>query len=242
MHPLDGAYIRLDRAEEHLTQLKTLIEIFVDGEYDLAREKEKLDSERAKPAFRLRTGDSQIPLKIPVLVGEIAYNLRATLDYLVYELAILDSGSTQNGTQFPICDAPDAFRRRRKTFLNGINDTHAAAIETLQPYGAGSWKHPFRLLRTISNPDKHRHLVIHKQQGSGWGAGSEDPAYLAKYPTDVKGIIVHTEVEEPGRPTVYMRLHYTIFVAFDSGLSVIDTLEEIKTKVDQTLGDFKPGF
>jgi hypothetical protein len=43
-----------------------------------------------------------IPEEISIVVGEICYNLRAALDYLVYELARLDSGCIQNGTQFPI--------------------------------------------------------------------------------------------------------------------------------------------
>src|ERR1700686_3658618 len=79
MHPLDGAYIRLDRAKEHLAELRTLIDAFVDKEYELyelIRQKERLDSERAKPPFRLRTGDSPIRLRFSVLVGETAYNLQ----------------------------------------------------------------------------------------------------------------------------------------------------------------------
>jgi hypothetical protein len=39
-----------------------------------------------------------------------------------------------------------------------------------------------------------------------------------------------------------MRMHYTLSVAFESGLPVIDTLEEIAAKVADTLANFKPDF
>jgi hypothetical protein len=38
------------------------------------------------------------------LVGEICYNLRSALDYLVFELAKHDSGTRQENTQFPIAE------------------------------------------------------------------------------------------------------------------------------------------
>ena len=50
-----------------------------------------------------------IPAMLGILIGETIYNLRAILDYLVYELAILDSGQIQKGTQFPIEDTESEF-------------------------------------------------------------------------------------------------------------------------------------
>jgi hypothetical protein len=40
----------------------------------------------------------------------------------------------------------------------------------------------------------------------------------------------------------YVQVHFAFFIAFDDGLPVLDTLEEIKTRVAQVLADFKPEF
>jgi len=73
-------------------------------------------------------------IRFGTLVGEITYNLRCALDYLIYALAVLDSGSDEKGTQFPILDAAKDFAGRGKTMLKGLNAAHVAAIERLQPY------------------------------------------------------------------------------------------------------------
>jgi hypothetical protein len=76
---------------------------------------------------------------------------------LVYELAICDSGGIRR-TQFPIEKNAAAFaaRRRPGNFLDGINNAHVAAIETLQPYLGCTWT---AALQDISDSDKHRTLV-----------------------------------------------------------------------------------
>src|SRR5207244_3188884 len=107
-HPLDGAFQRVSRAGEHLEQLKREIEAFRHHQRQLvlfdfqSRSKEDLLGDGTEVAP---------PLLFSILIGEVCYNLRAALDYLIYELAILDSGSPQEGTQFPIDDAEDLFKR-----------------------------------------------------------------------------------------------------------------------------------
>src|SRR5689334_11619575 len=88
-----------------------------------------------------------------VVVGEIVYNLRAALDYLVYVPAEQDSGARQSGTQFPIEDSQQGFTAHRPTRLKGVSDEHAAVIRQFQPYRGCEWT---RTLRDLSNPDKHR--------------------------------------------------------------------------------------
>ena len=96
-------------------------------------------------------------MRFGVLIGEIFYNLRCASDYLVFELAKLDSGMEQNGTQFPIVDTKKDFEGRVKgPWLRGIKTAHVAEIERLQPYNGCTWT---KRLRECSNPDKHRHLV-----------------------------------------------------------------------------------
>jgi len=100
-HQLDGAFARVNRAAVHIAELKATIDVFRQAYHDAVASQFDADlpdqsefSPKPVPA----------PEQIGILVGEICYNLRASLDYLVYELAILDSGAVQDNTQFPIYD------------------------------------------------------------------------------------------------------------------------------------------
>lgn len=241
-HPLDGAYARLDRAMEHLTALKKIAGDFIDHEYEIAESTAQFDPPNQPPGLIgpvITRPESPVPLKVSILIGEIVNNFRSALDYLIYELAILDSGSVQSGTQFPIEDAPTGFQGRRKSFLKGVSDSHTASIERLQPYNGVDWT---RRLRAVSNPDKHRHLTM-QQHNSGVALTSGyDPAQVHPAP-GVKGLFILFMVPDPKSPTpMHVQFHITFFIAFDDGMPIIETLEQMQTEVANTLANFKPEF
>src|SRR5262249_11398095 len=92
---LHGADIRVQRADDHLKELKRL-------EAGLPKPNVIEERDFLGGAVTIeRITKDEIPPMTSILIGEVVYNLRAALDYLVYELAILDSGSIQDGTQFP---------------------------------------------------------------------------------------------------------------------------------------------
>lgn len=166
---LAGAFARVDRAAVHINELDDALEcVRKTGEDEVVAGQSTRLRKHAEEAFPLsgaRVWFDKPPLPdfVSVLVGETVYNLRAALDYMVYELAWKDSGARKRGTQFPIEDRkfdPENPRRgfdgRRKKFLAGLSDLHVEAIEQLQPYSGAEWT---RILRDISNPDKHRQLV-----------------------------------------------------------------------------------
>lgn len=152
-HSLDGAFGRVVRAEQHFSELVGRIEALRQEQYDAISW--ELDLERPGEVRVSRTKYVLVPLLFSILVVEICYNLRAALDYLIFELARLDFGQVQNGTQFPIEDRPKNFAGNGHRRLVGLNARHIAAMEPLQPYNGCNWT---RLLRDISNPDKHRSL------------------------------------------------------------------------------------
>jgi hypothetical protein len=49
--------------------------------------------------------------RIAIVDGEVAYNTHASLDYFVYALAWLDSGSEVTMTQFPIDETKETFTK-----------------------------------------------------------------------------------------------------------------------------------
>ena len=218
MHPLDHAVARVNRAEEHLADLirRTALP---GGAFD-----------PHKPA-------KQIPLvsMASILVGEVCYNLRAALDYLVFELAKLDSGAEQKQTQFPIADDASKFNDQSHR-LKGLTRSHVSAIEALQPYKGCEWT---RRLRDWSNPDKHRTLVP-VQTEYELTVHVVDQQRLSDF-KNMPGAI-YAKVERDGTE-VYVKLRLGTAVQFaDDGSPVIQPLEEILTRVARTLEQFRPDF
>jgi hypothetical protein len=240
-HPLDEAYFRLDWAKKRLAELKAVHETYIAEEADIISESVKANgriNEQGNPEIRFPQ-PRLIPVSFPILVGEVAYNLRASLDYLIYKLAILDSGSEQQGTQFPVTGAPENFRgRNRNRYLRGVNDTHAEAIERLQPYNGVDWT---KKLVSVSNPDKHRHLIVSRTRNAMRVRYGNNPNPPEDYAAEDSLCILMTLTNDNGR-AMYIEFEMVLFIAFDDGRHVINTLEEIETGVRNTLADFKPEF
>jgi hypothetical protein len=145
----------------HLTQASELIGGFGDAckQYVVAEH----DGHGHLFIYLSRVAD--LPLMLPVVISDAIHNMRAALDYIVFELALLDVGQPQDGTQFLIedvksdpADARRGFDGRKGRYLKGLNARHIDMIEALQPYKPGmDWS---KTLRDISNPDKHRNLTV----------------------------------------------------------------------------------
>ena len=175
-----------------------------------------------------------VPLLFSILVGEICYNIRAALDYLIFELARLDSGKIQEGTQFPIDDQNKNFAGNGHRRLIGLDARHIALIEALQPYNGCNWT---RLLRDISNPDKHRNLSF----AQGDFELQVFPATDRLHFLDLPGKISSARHPITGAE-VHVQTNLTLEVQFSDGTPVVQSLEEIKTQVAATLEAFKADF
>ena len=118
MQSLGGAYSRVKRAEVHLTNLnrrvnalcKMIQDSIVVNRQPHIFNKEGQEILGFKDDVKFAT--QQVPHIIKILIGEIVYNLRAALDYLVYELAHLDSGRIIDMTQFLIEESPEDFNKK----------------------------------------------------------------------------------------------------------------------------------
>ena len=238
-HPLQGALDRVDRAVEH-------VEDFKRREASLGQLYHEATIVEFNPAephnLQANTRIAYVDSIFGILLGEIAYNLRAALDYLVFELAKRDSGAIQQNTQFPICDFKERFERVRDRFLTGVNDPHRAAIEELQPYSGCSWT---PILRDISNPDKHCQLadrthgfMVHlSTQGftSFLKMGDFAPVFRSKrramHPANGQEIDVYLATETP------------IIVEVGSGpKAVVNEVQKLVVSVRRTLADFQREF
>jgi hypothetical protein len=145
------------------------------------------------------------------------------LDYLVGELAELDSGAARQRTQFPVEQSQEAFRNRRQTFLRGVSDTNVAQIESLQPYNGTSWT---AKLSHLNNWDKHNKLVLVAHD------------YL------IGGTITPGDTSPSGELPLKIELHLqpSLRIQFEDGLQLLETLDEVRAGVASTLERFAPQF
>jgi hypothetical protein len=169
MHPLDGTFLKLCRADEHL-----------QGANDLMQEFLKRKPYRINDTF-VRNGNTKervlrfeqleyIPTKLPMLIGDACNNLRSALDHLLWQLWILQYPTFDESVYFPICDSESAFKkgspenigpRRAKsvgTDKISLTDNQRAIIESLQPYKTRNPALSF--LRDVNNSDKHRLIQV----------------------------------------------------------------------------------
>ena len=248
MPSLEGAQDWLDRAKEHLQDLNVICCGLAEAECDAMIDSIRFDDGDV-PSWGYTTPTTPIPSMVRILVGESVQALRRCLDYLVYEVAFLDSGSEQHGTQFPVDSSENQFDGRRKPhskqkngcYLIGVSDKHAAAIKLLQPFNNGvDWT---RRLSSISNPDKHRRLTLAKSESSSkiaWHRTYDPAAHMVtRVAYDSFTFLIRPD---EGLGNMCMKFHVTAYVALEKGVRLIETLDQLKTEVGGVLEDFAPCF
>jgi hypothetical protein len=233
MHPLDGAHARITRARTHLRSFKVIERKFPNKIRRVINVSDNWEPfavgagqvKHGRP-FGISTAIPAVPPRASILVGEVLYNLRSALDYLVYELARLDSGTIQEGTQFPIEDKATSFEqrcdesRKRGVYLRGLSEKHKAMIRDLQPCHGCDWTGK---LRDLSNPDKHRELLVASVKTT---LISDD--LLARAREAGGSLEIYGEV--PAR------------ILFSDGQPIIETIEQFIANVSATLDRFRVEF
>lgn len=231
MADLSSCYLRLDRARKHLEELKIQVAAYVEANKSI------VVKVHGSTVSVVGWPDQPSP-EIGITAGEIVYNLRAALDYLVFALALQDSGEVNIRTQFPIEDTPEGFKARRHpnkrgrpNWLTGVDCSHCAAIEALQPYNGVNWT---EFLRDMSNEDKHRTIPVlgyaSPPQRINVGGTEEEAEALGGF-------------RMPG-DDVSMYYPSTILVTLNSEppTPVVETLEILESEVRAVIDSFEPEF
>jgi hypothetical protein len=168
--------------------------------------------------------------RISLTIGEIVYNLRAALDYTVWALAYVNTGSEVEGTQFPIDEREIVFNSRITgvnkegkpvaQFLKGVHPDAVLLIRSLQPFRGCRWT---RDLRDFSNPDKHRHLLpirsAHKISFKAAEIVDSDP--------------------DTGLQSIRFNYDAEIEMFFNDDRPVIETMQALHREVVATIADFQ---
>jgi hypothetical protein len=226
-HPLEAAMLCVGRADAHVDELRRVFQLHVDGRpsaFAVFRDPDHDNELRLYQVGELYP----VPPLASVLIGETVYDLRAALDHLVYALARRGAGGHVEGTRFPLDDSLRVFSGRKNgtyldangkrrgcaRFLRSVPDEHVQRIGELQPASGCRWT---KLLRDVSNPDRHRGLV---------GIRPEAVPHTRLIPTADR-----------------VRIDYQADYFFRDGNDpVLDSLQELRDQVATTIDSFRSAF
>ena len=247
-------YARIARAKEHLASLKAEIDAFCRRNAHEVRH--EIDPETAEKIV-VYYAREHIPVTWSILIGEIAHNLRSSLDQAVYDLTIRESGHPVEFSEFPIFTDRDRFKNTGKGGglykIRGVPPKTREAIERVQPFNVRSdgkesltW-----LLQELSIIDKHRtiHLCRRKTTGMEMRAvrditftGNADLFRLPIGKLEDRAILARWKPANGIDDEVYMEATIAFEIAFDdatistiAGHPVITICEGIITSVERVM-------
>ena len=153
---LEDALHRLNQAKADFESLHSEIDRF---HYEYVKRMVK-GHDPVKEAFVVQLRhprESLVKGRPAVLVTQIAENLRSALDYTVFQLSKLnDANLNERAPTFVIADSRQDFENNAKAGLRYLTTEQVDLIERLQSYNGNQ---TLRLVRDVTNPGKHRHLL-----------------------------------------------------------------------------------
>lgn len=234
MYDLGDCWRRHTRAKEHVADVERLAESIRDkGKIVLPSND---DAESGDRLVQLPASQSAVD-DLSVRVGEAIYNFRAALDYAIYAIA-----GGKGKTQFPIEDLKENFQaretgrlpdgRERPAFLKHVPSRERDLIQAVQPYEGIDWT---KLLRDISNRDKHRELtVVHAISHQPFKRSEVGALYPSPNLYPSSNLF-------PSSGHVEMHVDAPIDIAFADGILVTEALQEIESEVGALLTALESG-
>ena len=160
VHPLDDARLTIDRAQEHLAEIKVEIARYLDTRPYVFPTERDGDVLTARPAIIKH----EPPHRLRSIIGDVLGNVRPILDYVAWQLACRHSPtpvvSGQHKIYFPI--SKDGLRPTKG--LKELEDKYSvpppatALIESVQPYHFGY--ESLGILNALVNEHKHCFPVL----------------------------------------------------------------------------------
>jgi hypothetical protein len=160
-HRLAGAVEKFNRAKYHFDKLRSEIKTFRGSDPQPHSSLGKFETEKWEWVERFQVIEEP-PLRHGVILGDCLHNLRSCLDHIMWQVALLDGGTPDDSTQFPIASkSEEQFEGMANRRIPGLSPNHRAMVKAAQPYRAGdrAHLHPLHVLGTLSNIDKHQ--IVH---------------------------------------------------------------------------------
>jgi hypothetical protein len=95
-----------------------------------------------------------IPVKLGILIGEWLYNLRATLDYVIWATAAYVT-AREHVLQYPIYDSEQAWKQNLYR-LEGLEEHHRTMLLTMQPINSHTDTNFLGWINRLARDDRHR--------------------------------------------------------------------------------------
>ena len=160
MADVAGVHAKLGRAEEHLRAFDELYTEFVLSQpYTIFTE---FDPETGWHIVRWHVLREPPLEELGLIFGDMISNLRATLDYLVWQLVLAAGRRPGKRTGFPVVRREKDWEVQSRAALHGVDPRWVAEIEYLQPYRRVERPslHPLAILDHVNNLNKHRFLPV----------------------------------------------------------------------------------
>jgi hypothetical protein len=161
-HPLYGARLKVVRAQEHLKSFNEDAWRYINTEpYQV---ESKIEGNHICVEGVIT---AEPPPALACIVGDFVTNLRASLDYIAWELAMLAGNPLTDGQKrkvsFPIASTQANFAKAGGTAEHlrnvcGVPAEAMSVVESVQPYHAGY--EPLSALDLLVRTDKHRTLLL----------------------------------------------------------------------------------
>lgn len=159
-HPLDGAKLKVVRAEKHLQSLKDEIATYLSkNPYEFPVED---DGKTVTARSAVIKNGCESPEELSCILSECITPLRSALEYIAWELATRFAASApivgkDKSIHFPILNDPDGDGMDRFAKMAQKYAFSADAIDcikSVQPYYDTRWK-PLAILGSLRNRDEH---------------------------------------------------------------------------------------
>jgi hypothetical protein len=148
---------KMYRAREHFEALEKVLDVFYKERLEKVRSIQRVDD---LVAFNANT---EVPKRIPLILGDCLQNMRSSLDYLIWELVKANNHDPGLSHMFPICNKKGNYKKALEAErLKDIPDEAAATIDALQPFHhafAERNRHMLVVLDQLTNINKHRHVL-----------------------------------------------------------------------------------
>ena len=98
---------------------------------------------------------------LSLMFGDMLYNLRASLDYLIWQLILVNRATPGQSAAFPCVRKRDNWRSAVNSQLKGVGTQWIPEIKSLQPFNQDPpEQHMLALLDQANNVNKHRLLPV----------------------------------------------------------------------------------
>lgn len=148
---------KVERAKKQIEELQTAWRTFCDtGAYSVAFKDNAHVGERT---YYLRVL-KDIPPHIPSIVGDVAHNLRSSLDHLAVHLVSIGTSGIGpfRHVCFPVAENAAKYKAMRDGRVKGMWDEAIKQIDAIEPYGGGAGQ-IFWHIHELDRIDKH-HLLL----------------------------------------------------------------------------------